>query len=90
MNRQVTIQLPAQVFNHISTLANINEESVAHYISNYIVRNMVAVQAPINDNSQQKIAVLKQRFHSLKGIAKGSPMSDKEAIDEYISEKYGI
>lgn len=90
MNRQITIQLPPQVFNHISTLASVSNESVAHYISNYIIRNIVAVQTPIIDDSQQKIAVMKQHFHSLKGIAKDTPISDEEARRQYVKEKYGI
>lgn len=54
MNRKVTIQLTPQAFEKISTLAIERKESVAHFISQYILNNIVQTAATVDEEKAEK------------------------------------
>lgn len=88
MNKQVTIQLESPMFEYISTKAAENNETVATFISNYILQTLLLPNDSMSNTSLKERK--KATLHSLRGVLSDSRKTDEEAMDEYLTEKYAL
>lgn len=87
MKRQIMINLEPVVFDYISSKAHNNNESLSAVVNRYIMQAMTDSD---QTSTTLKRDLLRAATHNLRGVLKGSPISDKEAKDEYLKEKYGL